>query len=115
MAARDPPHLTSGEFVQLVEYKLQRGKWRPKLLDYAKALSAGTVKAATSEALDNGACHSADGDIMQLKEAMEPLMKLKVCVRSTSMLGSVSLNMLHALRFQRGTCRAQGLQPRLWS
>jgi hypothetical protein len=78
VAARDPPHVTSGEFVKLVEYKLKRGKWRPKLLDYAKAVSAEAAKAATSQALDKAACQGPEKET-RLGEAVKTLLKLKVC------------------------------------
>ena len=59
-----------------VDWKLTRGKWRPKLLDYAKAHSEATVKAATSAAFDIiSSTQSAQGD---LKAAMASLTELKV-------------------------------------
>ena len=59
-----------------VDWKLTRGKWRPKLLDYAKAHSEATVKAATSAAFDIiSSTQSAQGN---LKAAMASLTELKV-------------------------------------
>ena len=51
-----------------VDWKLTRGKWRPKLLDYAKAHSEATVKAATSAASE--LISSLQTDESSLKAAM---------------------------------------------
>lgn len=67
IAARDPPHCTAAELVDIVRcarcaccgaayphnyrWKLSRGKWRPSLLGYAKAHSESTVVEATTAAL----------------------------------------------------------------
>lgn len=51
IAARDPPHCTAAELVDLVRWKLMRGKNRPALLGYAKAHADATVIAATTNAL----------------------------------------------------------------
>ena len=54
-----------------VDWKLTRGKWRPKLLDYAKCHSETTVRAATSAAFDIiSSTQSAQAD---LKAAMGSL------------------------------------------
>ena len=59
-----------------VDWKLTRGKWRPKLLDYAKAHSEATVKAATIAAFEiMSSTQSAQAD---LKAAMGFLTELKV-------------------------------------
>ena len=59
-----------------VDWKLTRGKWRPKLLDYAKAHSEATVKAATTAAFETmSSTQSAQAD---LKAAMGSLTELKV-------------------------------------
>ena len=82
VAARDPPHLAAEELVKLVEYKLLRGKWRPNLLDYARAVSQEQIQELTTQALQKSACISKDGD-EALKEAMQPLLKMKVCKPSS--------------------------------
>ncbi|CAK0784462.1 hypothetical protein CVIRNUC_007666 [Coccomyxa viridis] len=75
IAARSPKHLTSEELVRIVDWKLTRGKWRPKLLDYAKSHSETTVRAATSAAFDIiSSTQSAQAD---LKAAMGSLTELK--------------------------------------
>lgn len=48
--ARTPPHCTAAELVDIVRWKLARGKWRPALLGYAKAQTDTAVVAATSAA-----------------------------------------------------------------
>ncbi len=48
--ARTPPHCTANEIVDVVKWKLARGKWRPALLSYAKAHTNATVVAATTAA-----------------------------------------------------------------
>lgn len=50
MQAREQLFLEKDEIVKLVEWKLTRGKWRPKLLDYAKHASEEEVVAATKKA-----------------------------------------------------------------
>ena len=60
-----------------VEWKLTRGKWRPKLLDYAKHASEEEVVAATKKAF---AClGSAEAPALQeVEEALKELIGLKV-------------------------------------
>ena len=43
--------LIKEELVQLVEWKLMRGKWRPRLLDYAKQQDEEGVKEASRAAM----------------------------------------------------------------
>ena len=59
-----------------VDWKLTRGKWRPKLLDYAKAHSEDTVREATASAFRSmkDAPEGSEG----LEEAMSALTALKV-------------------------------------
>ena len=40
-------HLVKDELVQLVGWKLMRGEWRPRLLDYAKQQDEEDVKEAS--------------------------------------------------------------------
>ena len=47
---RKSPYLTQAELVTLVDWKLNRGKWRPRLLDYAKAHTDDDVMRASSNA-----------------------------------------------------------------
>ena len=69
-----------------VDWKLTRGKWRPKLLDYAKAHSEATVKAATTAAFETmSSTQSAQAD---LKAAMGSLTELKV---GSPVLGSAMI------------------------
>ncbi|PRW59936.1 hypothetical protein C2E21_1882 [Chlorella sorokiniana] len=50
LRSRQPPHLTHPELVKLVDWKLLRGKWRPRLLDFAKQADPGGVEAASRAA-----------------------------------------------------------------
>ena len=66
-----------------VEWKLKRGKWRPKLLDYAKNASADEVKATTKKAfglLGNDAVPT----VQQVKDSLDELISLKVCIQPLS-------------------------------
>ena len=60
-----------------VEWKLTRGKWRPKLLDYAKHASEEEVLVTTKKAF---AClGSAEAPALQeVEEALKELIGLKV-------------------------------------
>ncbi len=62
-----------------VDWKLTRGKWRPKLLDYAKAHSEDAVRDATSTAFES--MREAEGSELGLKEGMSALTELKVYLR----------------------------------
>lgn len=68
-----------------VEWKLKRGKWRPKLLDYAKSLKEDDVRGASEEAFSEASKitervnASADLNSKPLKDALQSLTQLKVC------------------------------------
>lgn len=68
-----------------VEWKLKRGKWRPKLLDYAKSLKEDDVQRSSEEAfsiaskITEKANPNADLDGKPLKDALQSLTQLKVC------------------------------------
>ncbi|KAI3806658.1 hypothetical protein L1987_22570 [Smallanthus sonchifolius] len=48
---RNPnPHITTSELSKLMQWKLTRGKWRPRLLDYVSSLDEETVKSASQKA-----------------------------------------------------------------
>jgi len=51
IAARVPRHMTAAELVLLVDWKMTRGKVRPRLLEFARAHSEGTVRDATAAAI----------------------------------------------------------------
>lgn len=66
--------MTAAQLVQLVQWKLTRGTWRPRLLDFAKAHSDETVL-------------STSGRAFQLIEGYEPSSgdsQLKVLLRSAA-------------------------------
>lgn len=60
----------------MVEWKLTRGKWRPKLLDYAKNASEEEVKAATKKAFGS-VRNDAVPAVQQVKESLDELTTLK--------------------------------------
>uniref|UniRef100_A0A1J3G6W4 DNA binding protein n=1 Tax=Noccaea caerulescens TaxID=107243 RepID=A0A1J3G6W4_NOCCA len=48
---RDPnPYLTTSELSQLMKWKLSRGKWRPRLLEFVSSLDDSAVKSASEKA-----------------------------------------------------------------
>lgn len=64
-----------------VEWKLARGTWRPRLLDFAKQQDAGNVRAASERALSHLRASSAadvQGAVVSLKAALAELTTLKV-------------------------------------
>ena len=72
------PLLTS-EFCMQVDWKLLRGKWRPKLLDYAKSADSDAVTAATKSALAVlGSYQEQEPTLQNAGQALKELTKLKV-------------------------------------
>ncbi|XP_071716521.1 uncharacterized protein [Rutidosis leptorrhynchoides] len=48
---RNPnPHITTSELTKLMQWKLTRGKWRPRLLDFVSSLDDETVISASQKA-----------------------------------------------------------------
>ncbi|XP_024951575.2 uncharacterized protein LOC102610556 isoform X3 [Citrus sinensis] len=48
---RNPnPHINTTELSKLVRWKLTRGKWRPRLLDFVSSLDDSSVKSASEKA-----------------------------------------------------------------
>lgn len=52
--SRTPPHITRAELVRLVEWKLSRGKFRPRLVDLAGSNKEEEVIKATEKGLKLG-------------------------------------------------------------
>uniref|UniRef100_A0A7N0SXH0 Uncharacterized protein n=1 Tax=Kalanchoe fedtschenkoi TaxID=63787 RepID=A0A7N0SXH0_KALFE len=51
--ARSPnPHITAPELVELMKWKLARGKWRPRLLDFVSSLDGEAVVSASRKAFE---------------------------------------------------------------
>ena len=77
IAKRDPPHMLASELVKLVDWKMTRGKVRPRLLDFAKAHSDETVREATSAAIDivRGGGGGGGGDESAAKTKPKPKTK----------------------------------------
>lgn len=61
-----------------VDWKLKRGKFRPRLLDFAKQHSDATVETASADAFQR----AASGLVEDASAAMAPLTKLKVTIAS---------------------------------
>ncbi|KAK1413003.1 hypothetical protein QVD17_34683 [Tagetes erecta] len=50
---RNPnPYITTPELSKLMQWKLTRGKWRPRLLDFVSSLDDETVKSASQKAFE---------------------------------------------------------------
>ncbi|KAJ4701567.1 DNA binding protein [Melia azedarach] len=48
---RNPnPYITTAELSKLMQWKLTRGKWRPRLLDFVSSLDESSVKSASEKA-----------------------------------------------------------------
>lgn len=92
IAKREPPHMRASELVKLVDWKMTRGKVRPRLLDFAKAHSDETARDATSAAIavigggggkkkSSGAGEGSEMAktiaVEDLPSALEPLVALK--------------------------------------
>ncbi len=64
-----------------IEWKLKRGTWRPKLLDYAKAVSDAEIQQASKAAflsLKTLTNEIADDYTSCCEAALKPLVKIKV-------------------------------------
>ncbi|CAM8946310.1 unnamed protein product [Rhodiola kirilowii] len=50
---RNPnPYITASELVELMKWKLKRGKWRPRLLEFVSALDDEVVESASRKAFE---------------------------------------------------------------
>ncbi|XP_050205981.1 uncharacterized protein LOC126655727 isoform X2 [Mercurialis annua] len=47
------PYITTPELSKLMQWKLSRGKWRPRLLDYVSSLDEELVKSASQKAFQS--------------------------------------------------------------
>ncbi|KAL6995289.1 hypothetical protein U1Q18_005425 [Sarracenia purpurea var. burkii] len=51
---RNPnPYITTSELSRLMQWKLTRGKWRPRLLDFVSSLDESLVKSASQKAFQS--------------------------------------------------------------
>ncbi|CAL1395694.1 unnamed protein product [Linum trigynum] len=51
---RNPnPYITTPELAKLMQWKLSRGKWRPRLLDFVSSLDEELVKSASGKAFES--------------------------------------------------------------
>jgi len=72
--------IDSKELVKIIEWKLKRGTWRPKLLDFAKAVPEEVIKEASQQAyaIAQGCMDSTkEGYASCCKAALEPLVQIK--------------------------------------
>ncbi|KAF7817412.1 Amino acid transporter AVT6A isoform B [Senna tora] len=66
---RNPnPHITTSELSKLMQWKLTRGKWRPRLLDFVSSLDESLVKSASEKAF---------GSLPDISKAVSELTVLK--------------------------------------
>lgn len=73
--AREEPHITRDELVRLVEWKLKRGKFRPRLLNFAKAQNEEAVRKASTLAYKE--LNRGTGAVESIRRALEFLCELK--------------------------------------
>eukprot|EP00803_Ostreobium_quekettii_P002260 evm.model.scf_410.5 EVM.evm.TU.scf_410.5 scf_410:42674-43833(+) len=73
--ARDEPRVTRDELVRVVEWKLKRGRFRPRLLGYARGQGEGDVRSASAEAY--GMLATGAGGEGALRRALARLCELK--------------------------------------
>ncbi|KAK8379562.1 hypothetical protein O3P69_019476 [Scylla paramamosain] len=67
--SREPPHINRAELVRLVEWKLTRGKFRPRLIELAGSNEEGEVVRVTGEGLRLGE----EGKVMEAVQMMASL------------------------------------------
>ena len=77
-------YITKEEYVDVVSWKLGRGKTRPGLLNYAKALSEESVREASARAFAQASEMSGGGSKKKLGDAMAPLIALRGCGPATA-------------------------------
>ncbi|KAL2529450.1 DNA binding [Forsythia ovata] len=66
---RDPcPYITTTELSKLMQWKLTRGKWRPRLLEFVSSLKDDAVRAASQKAF---------GSLPNVSKAVSELVVLK--------------------------------------
>lgn len=66
---RNPkPYITTDELSRLMQWKLTRGKWRPRLLDFVSSLDVDVVKTASQKAF---------GSLPDVSKAVKELSVLK--------------------------------------
>jgi hypothetical protein len=72
--------MTKDQLVRLVDWKLTRGKWRPRLLDYAKSAEEGKVSDSSLRCfaiLSKHQKNNEDCTVDTLKASMDAIMQLK--------------------------------------
>ena len=70
-----------------IEWKLKRGTWRPRLLDFAKAVPNDVIQGASQQAYAIAQqAKDSDGDeyANTCRAALEPLLKIKVKIQQLS-------------------------------
>jgi len=72
-------YITAREYCDVVEWKLARGKHRPALMNYARAISEEAVRKASTDAFERAAEAK-----VSVGDAMAPLIALKGCGPATA-------------------------------
>ncbi|MCE3215163.1 hypothetical protein HAX54_001065 [Datura stramonium] len=65
---RNPSYITTPELTKLMQWKLTRGKWRPRLLDFVSSLDDAVVRSASEKAFQS---------LPDIKKAISELTVLK--------------------------------------
>lgn len=90
---REPRHMTTVDYCKLVDWKLQRGKFRPSLKGFAKRVYDSEMKGITTQVfqqLRQSSDNNTKSQYMhvqweqQLKNVLEPLLSIKGCGPATA-------------------------------
>lgn len=105
LKARDSPHVTRDELVKLVEWKLKREKFRPRLLSFAKNQEESTVVEVTTRAFgllndvegkEKEASDSEDEGDEEDSKALKQIIKSLVCLTELKGVGPATASGLLA-------------------
>lgn len=84
------PYITKDEHINLLKWKLSRGKWRPSLLKYAELLNDTDIRKLSTEVLLLVKNFDNNTDFKTIKKAFDIYIKLKgVGIAFTSALFSI--------------------------
>lgn len=89
---REPRHMTAADYRKLVDWKLQRGKFRPSLKGYAKRVDDSEMVQITTQVfqqlqrLSDSKTNKKNHVLLQqqLKDVLEPLLGIKGCGPATA-------------------------------
>lgn len=80
---KSAPHITAREYRQIVDWKLQRGKFRPSLKAYAKNVDNDTIVEQSTEAFSHFDKKDRD-KCNDVRAILEPLLKIRGCGPATA-------------------------------